>query len=92
MRERIPLCLCGHPVQHLGLAAAMLPNKSKLLLASCLRSAAGTPLSHSSLACFVPPWQVTNDILHNEAAGMEAHYFAAQTLRTKVGKLLTCSA
>ncbi|KAL4452442.1 hypothetical protein ABPG75_008104 [Micractinium tetrahymenae] len=29
-------------------------------------------------------WQVTNDILHNEAAGMEAHYFAAQTLRTKV--------
>ncbi|PSC72289.1 transportin-3 isoform X1 [Micractinium conductrix] len=29
-------------------------------------------------------WQVTNDILHNETAGMEAHYFAAQTLRTKV--------
>lgn len=32
-----------------------------------------------------PPFQVTNDILHNEGAGMEAHYFAAQTLRTKVG-------
>ena len=31
-------------------------------------------------------WQVTNDILHNEGAGMEAHYFAAQTLRTKVGQ------
>ncbi|KAI7846036.1 hypothetical protein COHA_000403 [Chlorella ohadii] len=29
-------------------------------------------------------WQVTNDILHNAGAGMEAHYFCAQTLRTKV--------
>lgn len=29
-------------------------------------------------------WQVTNDILHEAGAGMEAHYFAAQTLRTKV--------
>ena len=29
-------------------------------------------------------WQVCNDALHNQAAGMELHYFAAQTLRTKV--------
>ena len=29
-------------------------------------------------------WQVTNDLLHNAGAGMEAHYFCAQTLRTKV--------
>lgn len=29
-------------------------------------------------------WQVSNDILHAPGAGMEAHYFAAQTLRTKV--------
>ena len=30
-------------------------------------------------------WQVTNDLLHNQGAGLEAHYFCAQTLRTKVG-------
>ena len=29
-------------------------------------------------------WQVTNDVLHDAGAGMEAHYFCAQTLRTKV--------
>lgn len=29
-------------------------------------------------------WQVSHDILHAPSAGMEAHYFAAQTLRTKV--------
>ena len=31
-------------------------------------------------------WQVTNDILHNAGAGMEAHYFCAQTLRTKASE------
>ncbi|KAI3438282.1 hypothetical protein D9Q98_000717 [Chlorella vulgaris] len=32
----------------------------------------------------IEAWQVSNDILHTPSAGMEAHYFAAQTLRTKV--------
>lgn len=38
-------------------------------------------------------WQVTNDILHDAAAGMEAHYFCAQTLRTKASPcwLVGCS-
>ena len=30
-------------------------------------------------------WQVCNDVLHNREVGLEAHYFCAQTLRTKVG-------
>ena len=29
-------------------------------------------------------WQVCNDVLHNGEAGMEVHYFAALTLRSKV--------
>ena len=31
-------------------------------------------------------WQVCNDVLHSAEAGMEVHYFAALTLRTKVGR------
>jgi transportin-3 len=30
-------------------------------------------------------WQVCNDVLHSRDVGLEAHYFCAQTLRTKVG-------
>lgn len=33
-------------------------------------------------------WQVTNDVLHDGGAGMEAHYFCAQTLRTKARRCL----
>lgn len=29
-------------------------------------------------------WQVCNDVLHSRDLGLEAHYFCAQTLRTKV--------
>lgn len=35
-------------------------------------------------------WQVSHDVLHSHDAGLEAHYFAAQTLRTKVSFGLAC--
>ena len=31
----------------------------------------------------VEAWQVADQVLHDGSASMEAHYFAAQTLRTK---------
>lgn len=78
----LPPCLRPRP----GTAAARLAA-SRIAPASAHPAQANKWLEQFQQSA--EAWQVTNDILHNASAGMEAHYFCAQTLRTKVG--LGCS-
>lgn len=54
------------------------------MCASLVASSPAPPAACLQFQQSTEAWQVTNDILHEAGAGMEAHYFAAQTLRTKV--------